>query len=188
MEWNITDSTLVVALLCSFFVADPQAIEQGPYNLLLLFAAGPLHIHKPAASRLQTATHLRCTFIATHVHLQSMEEGWRASCSGHPLGRERGTTWVAARRDPAATVIQFPRRGQWRNQEDRRGGFASVFVSFFSERFFFLSEIGVWALGADRGRHVRKKKYRGGWRRPTKTIVESDEKHLADRTDTSFFI
>jgi hypothetical protein len=182
MEWNITDSTLVVALLCSFFVADPQAIEQGPCNLLLLFAAGPLHVHKPAASRLQTTTHLRCTFIATHVHLQSMEEGRRASCSGHPLGRGRGTTWAAARRDPAATVIQFPRRGQCRNQEDRRGGFASVFVSFFSERNRSVG-VGGQIVGGMCG-----KKYCGGRRRPTKTIVESDEKHLADGTDTSFFV
>ena len=40
---------------------------------------------------------------------------------------------------------------------------------FFSKRFFsFLSEIGAWVLGADRGlRHVREKKDRGGWRRTT---------------------
>jgi len=70
---NITGSTAVVPLLCSFSVADPRAIEQGRYHLLL-FATGPLHVHKPSAARLQTATHLRCIFIATHVHLQSMEE------------------------------------------------------------------------------------------------------------------
>jgi hypothetical protein len=87
-----------------------------------------------SADRNPFALHLHSHPRSPAVHGGRMESVvfWSPS-----LRRERGTTWVAARRDPAATVIQFPRRGQWRNQEDRRGGFTSVFVSFFSERFFF---------------------------------------------------